>query len=278
MENGNWVTGNIVLRINGEPVEMEMTVPAYPIKPHRMLPVFQQMSSAMVGECISAVEKKGKTISCKAGCGACCRQAVPISEIEAYQLAELVESMPEPKRSEVRMRFTKALAHFTAIKWFDELIDIKDMAHAGDPDFSPDKFNQVITAYMKEDIPCPFLEDESCSIHPDRPLVCREYLVTSPAENCVSPTYDTIEKVPIFMQPSKALLNVGKTKNSERMASLMMIEALDFVKRYPENFIEKTGPEWAGDFFRELSKDDAPMPASPPTAPLTGKRRKKRRK
>ena len=40
MENGNWVTGNIVLRINGEPVEMEMTVPDFPVKPHRMLPVF----------------------------------------------------------------------------------------------------------------------------------------------------------------------------------------------------------------------------------------------
>jgi Fe-S-cluster containining protein len=36
-------------------------------------------------------------------------------------------------------------------------------------------------------MPCPFLEDESCSIHPDRPLVCREYLVTSPAELCAGP-------------------------------------------------------------------------------------------
>src|SRR5262249_25604325 len=30
----------------------------------------------------------------------------------------------------------------------------------------------------------PFLEDESCSIYADRPLICREYLVTSPAEDC----------------------------------------------------------------------------------------------
>lgn len=278
MEDGKWVTGNIVLRINGEPVEMEMTVPAFPVKPHRMLPVFQQMSSAMVGECVSAVEAKGKTISCKAGCGACCRQSVPISEVEAYQLAELVESMPEPRRAEVKRRFARALDHFTQIKWFDQLIDIKDMANAGDPDFSPDKFNEVISSYMNENIPCPFLEEESCSIHPDRPLVCREYLVTSPSENCKSPTYDNIEKVPIFMQPSKAMLMVGKTKNSERMSSLMMIEALDFVERFPENFAQKTGPEWASDFFRELSKKDAPMVASSQTVPLIRKRRKKRHK
>ncbi len=278
MENGEWITGNIVLRINGEPVEMEMTVPAFRIKPHRMLPVFQQMSSAMVGECIKADEAKGKAVSCKAGCGACCRQAIPISEIEAYQIAELVEAMPEPRRREVKRRFAHALGHFTEMKWFDELVDLKDLANAGDPNFTPDKFNEVITKYMKEEIACPFLEDESCSIHPDRPLVCREYLVTSPAENCSAPTMDNIEKVPIFMQPSKALLRVGKTSNSERMSSLMMIEALDFVARFPENFPEKTGPEWAGDFFRELSKKDAPMEPATTTPPKPRRTRKKRRK
>ncbi|HEY5241787.1 MAG TPA: YkgJ family cysteine cluster protein [Polyangiaceae bacterium] len=30
-----------------------------------------------------------------------------------------------------------------------------------------------------ETVSCPFLEEESCSIHPDRPPICREYLVTS---------------------------------------------------------------------------------------------------
>jgi len=278
MENGNWVTGNIVLRINGEPVEMEMTVPAFPVKPHRMLPVFQQMSSAVVDACVKAVEEDGKTISCKAGCGACCRQAVPISEVEAYQIAELVEALPEPRQTEVKARFAHALAHFRKIKWFDELVDIKDMAYAEDPDFSPEKFNEVITRYMKSDIACPFLFDESCSIHPNRPLVCREYLVTSPAENCVEPTVDNIEKVPIFMQPSKAMLKVGRTKNFEGISSLMMIEALDFVERFPESFEERSGPDWAENFFRELSKKDVPMrPTLTPESSMR-KRRKKRRK
>ena len=272
MENGNWVTGNIVLRINGEPVEMEMTVPAFPVKPHRMLPVFQQMSSAVVDSCVRAVEAEGKEISCKAGCGACCRQAVPISEIEAYQLAELVEAMPEPRRTEVKKRFADSLAHFSEIDWFSQLIDLKDMASAGDPNFSPADYERVITGYMHEGHSCPFLEDESCSIHPDRPLVCREYLVTSPAENCKSPTAETIEKVPIFMRPSTALLNLGRTKNMDGISSLMMIEALDFVKRNGENFEEKTGPTWTGEFFQALTKKTVLDPT--PTPPR--KRRKKR--
>ena len=274
MENDSWVTGNIVLRINGEPVEMELTVPDFPVKPHRMLPVFQQMSSAVVDFCVRFVEAEGKEISCKAGCGACCRQAVPISEIEAYQLAELVEEMPEPRQSVVKKRFTDALTHFTAIRWFDQLINLKDMASAGDPDFSPENYERVVTAYMQEDFACPFLEDESCSIHDDRPLVCREYLVTSPAENCKSPTAESISKVPIFMRPSKAILDVGRTQNMEGISSLMMIEALDFTERNAENFADKTGKEWATDFFQVLTKKQ--VPATP--VARARKRRKKRGK
>lgn len=252
----DWVTGNIVLRINGEPVEMQMTVPATPVKPHRMLPIFQQMSSAVVDLCVDAAISAGKEISCKAGCGACCRQAVPISEVEAYQIAELVDAMPEPRQSEVRRRFAVALDHFNSIRWFDELIDLKDMAWEGKPGFSPKKYDEVITKYMKQGIACPFLEDESCSIHPDRPLVCREYLVTSPAEFCSEPTAETIEKVPIFLRPSNAILKYAKSANSENISSLMMIEALDFVERHPESFDEKSGPDWAAEFFGHLTAGD----------------------
>ncbi len=277
MEAENWTTGKVVLRVGGEPVEMEMTVPAFKIKPQRMLPIFQQMSSAVVGISVSSVESHGEKISCTAGCGACCRQAVPISEVEAYQIAELVDAMPEPRRTEVRQRFAGALGHFTEMKWFDELIDLQDMAYENTPGFSPKKYMEVVTNYMREGIACPFLEDESCSIHPVRPLICREYLVTSPAENCQAPTAETIKKVPIAMKPSNAMLKVGRTKNSAGMSSLMLIEALDFVKRHPDEFEEKTGQEWAAEFFEKLTKSEIPAPAAKP-ATIRKKRSRKRGK
>ena len=256
MSEEQWVTGNLMLRINGEPVEMQMTVPATPIKPQRMLPIFQQMSSAVVDTSVEATIATGKTISCKSGCGACCRQAVPISEVEAYKIAEIVESMDAERQLVVRQRFADALKHFTDMNWFEQLIDLKDMASVNDPDFSAEKFTSVVTGYFHEGVPCPFLEAESCSIHTDRPMVCREYLVTSPAENCSSPRPETITKVPIFLRPSKAMLKVGRTKNSENMSSLMLVEALDFVAKNPDIFEEKPGPEWAGDFVRELTNTD----------------------
>ena len=44
-------------------------------------------------------------------------------------------------------------------------------------------------------IPCPFLAEESCSIQEQRPLICREYLVTSPSSACATPGRALIRRV-----------------------------------------------------------------------------------
>jgi hypothetical protein len=52
---------------------------------------------------------------------------------------------------------------------------------------------------------CPFLEDESCSIHPYRPSICREYLVTSPAEHCAELGRKPVASIPVSIRLSEAL-------------------------------------------------------------------------
>src|SRR5687767_4295062 len=51
----------------------------------------------------------GRAISCRAGCGACCRQLVAISVVEAESLAQLVAAMPEERAAVIRERFAAAL-------------------------------------------------------------------------------------------------------------------------------------------------------------------------
>ena len=40
--------------------------------------------------------------------------------------------------------------------------------------------------YFDARIPCPFLENGSCGVYPERPMVCREYNVTTPALLCAT--------------------------------------------------------------------------------------------
>jgi len=251
MENDEWVTGNIRLSLGGEPLELQMTVPAKEVKPQRMLPIFQQMTSSFVGMTEQAIENFGEKISCHKGCGACCRQAVPLAEIEAYQIAETVENFPEPRRSQIKMRFEKAWQHFFEIGWFQRLDNCVNI--------SPEDREKIILEYFHEQIACPFLENESCSIHEIRPLACREYLVSSPFENCSNPSANNIRMVRL---PTKSSETVRKITNSENLNKIVnfipLVLALEWVKIYPDNFPEKTGQQWMADFFTNLTKSEIP--------------------
>lgn len=251
MENEDWVTGNVRLTLGGEPFDLQMTVPAQPTKPQRMLPIFQQLTNSFVGLSENAVAEAGETVSCSKGCGACCRQLIPLAEIEAYKIAEMVEAMPEPRRSLIKSRFEAAWRHFYEIGWLNRL---DDWAQFSDED------NHTLTAeYYYERVPCPFLEDESCSIHADRPLICREYLVTSPPENCAEPSPETVKRVGILIKPSAA---VGDITNSRNLGSAVdfvpLILALEWTKKHHDEFPEKTGEQWMAAFFTNLSKREIP--------------------
>lgn len=245
-----WVTGKVEITLDGQPLKMEMTVPAFTVKPQRMLPVFQQMTNSFVDIGIGQAHSRGESISCKKGCGACCRQPVPLAEIEAYQIAELVAQMPEPRQTAVKERFEKAFAHFAEIGWFERLGEAATQ--------TPREQEQVVTDYFREGIPCPFLVDESCSIHQDRPLACREYLVTSPAENCSSPTQETVDKIPLPVNAAVKILPLGQTKVITGVNFIPLVLALKWVEMNEDRFPEKTGEEWMADFFRNLTKSKIP--------------------
>lgn len=248
--DGEWITGNVTLSFQGRPIDMQMTVPAKPVKARRMLPVFQAMTNSFVGLSVKAAEKVGRTISCKKGCGACCRQAVPLAEIEIYQIAELIENLPEPRRTKIKQKFETACRHFHENGWFEKLDNF--------PNLTREERGEIIKEYFYEGVACPFLEDESCSIHADRPLACREYLVTSPAENCRRPSNETVERVKVPIQPSKSLRYVGRGENPMKISFIPMIRALEWAEKFPEKAREKTGQEWMADFFTALTEKEIP--------------------
>ncbi len=245
MENNDWVTGSIRILLDGEPLELQMTVPAKPVKPQRMLPIFQFMANSFAEMSENAVVNAGGKISCQKGCAACCRQAIPLAEIETYQIAAIVEEMPEPRRSEIKQRFEKAWHHFAEIGWLEKLDNSINL--------SPAERLKVILDYFHEQIPCPFLEDESCSIYAARPLACREYLVTSPAENCSRLSAENIKMVELPIKPSETVRKItNSAKLNQAVNFVPLVLALEWAKRNTDEFPEKTGEQWMADFFTNL--------------------------
>ncbi|RUL87196.1 hypothetical protein [Tautonia sociabilis] len=103
------VSARVGIKVGGAEVAFTLSVPSGTVGPEVLLPIARGLEEIAERVAEEAVERSGKAISCAKGCGACCRQLVPISPLEAHQLRELVASLPKPRRSEVRDRFTEAI-------------------------------------------------------------------------------------------------------------------------------------------------------------------------
>jgi len=239
MESNEWKTGQITINFDGIPLHLKLTVPAFPVKPGVMLPLLQQLANSLTDLAVQKAERAQATISCRKGCGACCRQAVPIAEIEIYHIRDIVNSLPEPRRSEIQRRFAAATNYLQDKGWFDRLENCTD----------PDEMKRIVHDYFVEGIPCPFLEEESCSIHNDRPIACREFLVTSPAENCSRPDEGFVAQLPLPVNASDGLRKLGRTPHAGKQNFIPLVRALAWAQAYPESFEMKTGEEWLSDFF-----------------------------
>ena len=241
----NWVTGKGTLNVGSTKLQLEITVPAHPVRPTQMLPVFQSLTNSIVAVAVKEAEAAGEKISCTKGCGACCRQLVPIAKSEAYQLRDLVAKMPEPRRTQVQKSFAAALAQLKESGVYEKI--------SAPGNFSVEARQQIGLDYFYQKIACPFLEDESCSIHPDRPLACREYLVTSPAENCASPTAAGVKCVEISGSVSRAVRNLSAHSVTQGLNWLPLILALEWAIQNPDEASPKPGPELLGQVFKHLA-------------------------
>jgi Fe-S-cluster containining protein len=240
------VTANIKMTIAGYELEAHMTVPTRPVSLRFMLPLVHSLANGVVDVAVQASEAQGKSISCKKGCGACCRQLVPIAEVEARGLRALVDDLPEPRRTEIRARFADARRRLEAVGVWQKLQE-RDQLGEGE-------FQKLGLEYFSQGVACPFLEEESCSIHPDRPVSCREYLVTSPAAECSKPSPETVKLVPMPKKVWTALARFDATPPGMKyLRWVPLIMALAWAQENPDEPAERPGPEWLSELFNRFT-------------------------
>ena len=221
-------TATLRLSVGDLKVVHPITVPSGPVSASEVVPALQGLVNAVV-----AAAEAGKAISCRKGCGACCRQLVPVSRTEGERLLGVIEAMPPDRRKELGARFASAA---TAIK------------RAGLDQRRGRADRELSTGYFALGIACPFLEEESCSIHPERPLVCREYLVTSPAALCAGPAQEGVTPVPV---PKVSMAARGLQDEREEWFPLAML--MEWSRTRPRGGSKRTGPEWVQRFLGRMS-------------------------
>lgn len=248
---GPHATAEVELAIGSWKLQARLPVPEDPVPLRTLLPIIRDLADGMVGLAVKAVEERGRTISCAKGCGACCRQLVPISEVEARDVAALVANLPEPRRTDVRERFAAARRRLEACGM---LARLESRQH-----WTTEEFQRIGTEYFALGIPCPFLEEESCSIHGDRPITCREYLVMSPAGHCERPTEDTIDMVPLPIKLWRELARFDDTgPGSAYLRWVPLVLAPEWAERHPDTAAPRPGPEWLGPVLDRIAAQARP--------------------
>ena len=174
----------IHVEVLGHESAVEFDVRIGPCTLRDLLPTARQITEQIVAIAIEHARAQGKTVSCRTGCGACCRQLVPISPVEAQSLAELVAVMPAQRRTQIQRRFAKAVHTLERAGLLDARMAEGRCALLSSAKQGASAWEDVSRRYFALQIACPFLEQESCSIYPERPLVCREYNAVTPAEWC----------------------------------------------------------------------------------------------
>lgn len=241
------VTGHGVLRIDGSRIPISLTVPTRPCAAEDLLPEIWRLADQITDHAAAKARRAGRTISCTKGCGACCRQMVPLSPAEARHIARVVSLLPSERAAEMRARFARAKATMAAA----------GVTPTGHPDDDKAAYRAYGLSYFRQGVSCPFLENESCSIHTVRPLVCREYLVTSPPAACAALGSGRVRQLPV---PVRVWAAFGRSQSPDgQLHWRPLIDALDPKSTAaPSDATASqpplTGPERAEAFLRQIQE------------------------
>lgn len=173
-------------------------------------------------------KEQGLSISCRMGCAACCRMMVPLSPPEAFSLRDYVEQLPTDRRAHIMQRLSEAKI---ALQQQGLLEQVEEIAKSSTP-LSDEQLEPINRAYYALRMPCPFLENELCSIYEARPAACRELLVTSPAELCENIAENPVRPLPVPVRIGTVLGLVwgSLTMSSPRLIPLPL--AIDWAHQY----------------------------------------------
>ncbi|MGC8810086.1 MAG: YkgJ family cysteine cluster protein [bacterium] len=231
---------------DGQLPPARVQVPNIPLRLTNLIPPLQQLCNGLVELAIRREMQKGAKVSCQKGCGICCCQLVPLSPPEAFFFADYMRSLPLERREELERRFCLIREAMRDKGLMGRLEKIEDTG----------EHKTLGEKYFQMGLPCPFLEDNSCSIHPIRPFSCREYNVISPPELCRDPLNNEVKTVWIPRSMLVAMARLAAELYQVPLMTIPLTLSLDWAKQH-EAFSKLTWPGiWLFEKMMEVATGD----------------------
>ena len=222
-------------------------VPAGQTNLTQILPVIQSLDDSLIAGITAQLGEAGHQVSCRAGCAACCRQLVALSIFEAEALAEWIGTLALEQQHALARRFDEALRKYAGAGLIDRMVNEDWLANSG-------ASRQLALDYFAQYVACPFLENELCSIHPIRPLNCREYMVISPPELCDDPAALNPTPAPMPMNFFRSLTQIGAELENDHRGWIPLLFLFAWMKAgaHPGQRVSGDGPQVLYEFVKNI--------------------------
>jgi Fe-S-cluster containining protein len=163
----------------------------------------------------------GGAISCRPGCAACCRHLVTVAPPEAFALLDAVERLPAAEQEALESRFREVRARIQESLGDDFTRAAQELS-----------FGDVADRYFHLDLPCPFLQDERCTVYEERPLVCRAYVVRSAPALCRTPDSPEWQRIVVPVDLTRALEGMAHGVWPDAPLCIPLVDSLDWAREH----------------------------------------------
>ena len=143
----------------------------------------QEITEASFKQADKAMAKISKV--CTKGCNSCCHRVVDVFTWEEPQIYHYITHLLDRKEKRHIARNLR--------KWFKQFNSATRSVSVGES-LSLEELRAMKAEFAQRKVACPFLLNNSCSIYPVRPLICRVHYESDDVQSCLdNPFHPTPE-------------------------------------------------------------------------------------
>lgn len=165
------------LDVTGKTVHFHIDVVDKQARLSDIVPLARRISTKLVLTVLDSLSENGQSVSCCKGCSACCGHLIPLSVPEVFRLREELLTMPADYSRRILQ---------SCIDTAEKLLDNKPpiFSSKDSPKSARSQIARISKWYSGLKLACPFLSDRLCTSYEQRPIACREHIVTGSAVLC----------------------------------------------------------------------------------------------
>jgi Fe-S-cluster containining protein len=223
------------LDIFGKPVHLGISVAQKQARLSDITPLARTLSTKLAIMALDRLRGKGEFIPCCKGCSSCCNYLIPLSIPEAFRLREEILALPAEQGRAV---FQSCLE--TAKIILDDKPKEFEITESTETN-SQMQINQLSKWYASLKLACPFLSDSLCTSYEQRPIACREYIVTGSSLLCEDECSDESLSVQMPVSVLDCLGQLAAELEQSDIEAVMLPLAMPWVQENLERN-ERTWP------------------------------------